>query len=435
MEGLRRSHIFAATIGNALAFYDFLIYALFAIQIGRAFFPSSSAIASLMLSLGTFGAGFLTRPLGAVVIGRYADRVGRRPAMVLCLLLLGFSITLVALVPPYRMIGPLAPVLLVLARTTQGFGLGGEVGANTAYLMEAARDRSRGVVVAWQGSSQYIALIAGSLVGVVLTTVMPAASLESYGWRIAFLLGAATVPFGYVMRRRLPETLQAAGSGTDAPAPGAANLPAPATVRGHLRIMFLGLVVLSAGTIGSYILNYIVTYAQNTLHLPARAGFIASLAAYLVSAPLMLYGGHLSDRVGRWHVNVWGNLALLLAIYPVFAWVAAAPSTLSLTLGMMLLGGIANFPSAAFYAALAEALPQNIRSTGFATVYALALACFGGTTQLVVTWLIHVTGSALAPAWYLTGATAIGQIGYMLFPETAPVRLQHRHHGTSSVAS
>lgn len=422
MDDLRRSHIFAASMGNALAFYDFLTYALFAIQIGHAFFPTDSAYGSLMLSLATFGAGFVTRPVGAVVLGHYADRVGRRPAMMLCFLLLGGAIALMALIPSYGTIGIAAPVLAVLARMTQGFALGGEIGANTAFLAEGAHARRRGYVVSWQGASQFIALLAGSLVGVTLTTLMTPSNLDAYGWRIAFLLGAATVPFGYWMRSRLPETLRTSPSGAGEVENAARRSELLRLVRQHARVMILGLIVLAASSIGTYIITYTVTYAQNTLRLPARTGFLAEMASFVVTIPAILLGGYWSDRYGRWPVNVWSNLAFLAAIYPVFAWVAAAPSAVTLVLGMTLLGVLGNFGYGSFSAGLAEALPESIRSGGFATVYSVALAAFGGTTQLVITWLIHLTGSALAPAWYLVGVTAVGQIALLLFPETAPVR-------------
>jgi MFS transporter, MHS family, citrate/tricarballylate:H+ symporter len=426
MHGLKRSHVFAAALGNALAFYDFLTYAFFAIQIGHALFPSSSAYGSLMLSLATFGAGFVTRPIGAIVLGRYADRAGRRPCMMLCFVMLGGAIGAMALIPSYGTIGMAAPVLALLARMTQGFALGGEIGANTAFLAEAAPERQRGYVVAWQGASQFIALSVASLVGVALTTLLSPSVLERYGWRIAFLIGAATVPFGYWMRSRLPETLHAPQAGSGAIADAGGQAEALRSVGGHARIIVLGLIVLATSTIGTYIFTYIVTYAQTTLHLPARVGFIAELLNYLVTIPTILIAGWLSDRVGRRPINIWGNLAFLVAIYPVFAWVAARPSAVTLVLGMAVLGSLGNFSFGAFCAGLAEALPQNIRSSGFATVYSVAVAAFGGTTQLVITWLIHLTGSALAPAWYLVGATAVGQVALMLFPETAPVR-RSRH--------
>ena len=416
---LKRRHIAAATIGNALEFYDFLTYAFFSIQIGHAFFPAQSAYGSLMLSLATFGAGFVTRPIGAIVIGSYSDRVGRRSAMMLCFVLIGCSIVGMALIPTYATIGLAAPVLAVIARMAQGFSLGGEIGSNTAFLAEAAPIAKRGLVVSWQGASQSLALIAGGSVGVVLTSVLPPEALDAYGWRIAFLLGAAAVPFGLWLRYNLPETLYMHEEGAAA----TAGQPRLALARAHWRVILLAAFVLSAGTIGSYIFNYIVTYAQATLHMSARAGFIATTCVNIIGIPAVLLGGWLSDRHGRWPVNVGGNLLFLVMIYPVFAWIAATRSDLALIAGMTALSAAASFNAGSFYAGLAESLPKSIRGAGFGTVYSVSIAAFGGTTQLVVTWLIHVTGSVMAPAWYLMGATAIGQVAFMLIRESAPTRL------------
>lgn len=421
---LKRRHIAAATIGNALEFYDFLTYAFFAIQIGHALFPSGNAYSSLMLSLATFGAGFVTRPIGALVIGAYSDRVGRKPAMVLCFTLIGVSIVAMALIPSYATIGIAAPILAVIARMAQGFSLGGEIGSNTAFLSEAASPETRGLVVSWQGASQFIALTAAGLVGVVLSAVMPEHLLDAYGWRVAFLLGATAIPFGLWLRVSLPETLHA-------PEPATAAAPVAEgsrlqQARRSWRIMALGVAALGAGTIGSYIFTYIVTYAQDTLHMKASAGFAAETATNLVSIPVVLLGGWLSDRIGRWRVNVWGNLVYLLMIYPTFLWVSSERSAFALIAGMTALGAAAALFQGSFYAALSESLPKSIRGAGFGTVYSLAIAVFGGTTQVVVTWLIHVTGSAMAPAWYMVGATAVGQVAVMLMRESAPAKIAPR---------
>ena len=414
-------HIVAVTVGNALEFYDFVTYAFFSIQIGHAFFPSQNAYASLMLSLATFGAGFITRPIGAFVIGNYADRVGRRAAMMLCFVLMGCAIVGMAVIPTYASIGIAAPILAVLARMTQGFSLGGEIGSNTAYLTEASSPQNRGMVVSWQGASQNSALVVGGLVGVGLTAWMPTAQLDAYGWRIAFLLGAITVPFGLWLRSSLPETLHAAA------APASAVIAAVESrmvvARRHWRIFACGLGYLASGTIGTYIFTYIVTYAQATMHLSARVGFIAETGGNLLGIPVTVLAGWLSDRYGRRPLNIWGNLLFLVLIYPTFAWISASGSVFAFITCMIYLNAIAGIATGSFYASLAESLPQSIRGTGFGMTYSLAIAAFGGTTQLVVTWLIHVTGNPVAPAWYLTGAVAIGQVALIFLPESAPIKL------------
>lgn len=421
---LKRRHIAAVTLGNALEFYDFLTYSFFAIQIGHALFPATGTYDSLALSLLIFFAGFLARPVGAVIIGLYADRVGRRPAMLLSFFLIGISIVAMALIPPYSAIGFAAPLLAIVARLVQGFSLGGEVGSNTAFLLEASAPESRGLSAAWQGASQNAALLAASIVGIALTSFMPPALLDSWGWRVAFLLGAATVPFGLWLRSHLPETLHA----EEPLSPALAYHPAPSTrvelAMRHSRLMVLGLIALGMAAIANYINIYAVSYAQDSLHLSARAGFIAETANNVIAIAAGLAGAVLSDRIGRWPVNVGANLALLLTSWPLFAWMVAARSDTALIVSMSVLGVTANFSFGSLLATLGESLPKPIRATGFATVYAVAIAMLGGSAQFVVNRLIHLTGDPMAAAWYMTGSALIGQIALMLIPESAPARLK-----------
>ena len=409
----------AATIGNALEFYDFVTYAFFAIQIGHAFFPSESAYGSLMLSLATFGAGFVTRPIGGIVLGAFSDRVGRRAAMMLSFTMMGCAITTMALIPPYSAIGISAPVLAIMARMVMGFSLGGEVGPTTAYLLEAGAVKRRGLMVAWQTASQGIAATAGGLVGFFLSRVMAPASLDAYGWRVAFLLGAVTVPFGLWLRHGIPETLH--------------NVEEQASVVSNARTRFgaaressliivLGVIILAYGTISTYVTDYMTTFAQDTLKMGAGPAFAVAVVGNLASVGGSLYGGWLSDRIGRRRVMIWPNLATLLMTYPVFLWIVGARSSFALLTGIGLLNLIGSIPFGGFLVALAESLPKQIRGSAFAIVYAVAITAFGGTCQLMIRWLIQVTGSAMAPAWYLLAATAIGQAAMQMIPESAPGR-------------
>ena len=408
---LERRHIAAATIGNALEFYDFFAYGLFAIQIGDAFFPSNSAYLSLMGSLATFGAGFLTRPIGAIVLGRYADRVGRKPAMMLSFMLIGCSMLGMALIPSFAAIGFVAPVLVIIARLIQGFSVGGEIGSNTAFLVEAAAPGRRGFIASLQGGTQAAAVLFLSLLGFGLNAVLPAGFASVYAWRIVVLLGAAVVPFGLWLRHDMPETLH-----LTLPTPEAPRRPVD-----YGRIAALGTVVWGSVTIAAYVSVYAVTFAQSALHMSARAGFAAQLMSAALSIASLMLCGLLSDRIGRKPIYVVGNLVFLVAIIPLFAWMTTARSDIALIAGMGLLGLTKSFIIGPFTAGMSEALPQEARAMVFGTVYSFAIAVFGGSTQLVITWLIHVSGSTMAPAWYLVAAVAIGQVALMLFPETAPV--------------
>ncbi|MGX4769757.1 MFS transporter [Bradyrhizobium guangdongense] len=405
-----------------LEFYDFITYSFFAIQIGHAFFPTGSEYGSLMLSLATFGAGFVTRPIGGIVLGIYSDRIGRRPAMLLSFALMGAAILTITFTPSYNSIGLAAPIIVIAARMVQGFALGGEVGPTTAYLIEIAPPEHRALVVAWQPASQEIAATAGALVGVILSRTMAPEMLDLYGWRVAFLIGAVCLPFGVWMRRTLPETISPA----DVSVAAKESTGHLSQARSHTGLIVLALMVLASGTISTYVTQYMTTYAQNTLHVSSTLAFAVSLVSNGIQFVGALVGGWFADRLGRKPVMIWPQLATLLLTYPVFLWIVHAPGMLSLLVGFGLLSIIGSLPFTAFYATFTEALPQSIRGGVFATVYAVAIASFGGTAQLVVTWLLHVTGDPLAPAWYLLLAAIVGLVAMSLMPETAPVKQRDR---------
>jgi MFS family permease len=405
-------HVLAVFVGNGLEFYDFVTFSYFSVYIGRTFFPSGDKNLSLLAALATFGVGFLTRPIGAVVLGTMGDRIGRKPAMLATFGLMGVAITGLALTPSYESIGVAAPVLVILFRLLQGFALGGEVGPTTAFMTEAAPEAHRGFYLSLQYTTQDCATLAAGLVGVALASQLSDAELTAWGWRAAMLLGAAIVPFGWWARRNLPETLET-------PTPAAAQR---ALIRPHLRLFVLGLVMLVAGTVGSYTVGYMTTYALDTLKLPAAAAFgvtIINGLAYIVSQTL---AGWWCDLWGRKPVMIIPGVLLLVAIFPCF-WLIEHVRTVWVLYGceavMVLLAGASATP---VIVAIAELLPAPIRSGAMATVYALAISIFGGSTQFVIKGLLTVTGNPLAPAWYWTVAGAAGLVAMFLMPESAPVK-------------
>lgn len=401
----------AVVIGNALEFYDFLTFAFFAIQIGQSFFPSRNPSSSLLLALATFGAGFLTRPVGGVVIGMLGDRAGRKPAMLASFALMGVAMLGLALTPSYAAIGLAAPLLVLTFRLIQGFALGGEVGPSTAFLIEAAPPEKRGLYCSLQFASQRLAVLAAGVMGVGLAAALDDAALGAWGWRVAFLVGAAVIPVGLVIRSRLPETLPDA----EGPRPRGA-------MKGHLRTAVLGFALLSCLTITSYVIDYMATFARASLKMPAKVAFGATVATGITGVFAMTAAGWLSDRLGRRPVMLWGAVLLLVGTLPAYALVVQLRTPAALYVAAAALSLIQGFAVVPGIVALTEALPRGARSGVLGSIYGLAIGLFGGSAQFVVTWLILVTGNDFAAAWYMVAALAAVLVVMLQMRETAPVK-------------
>ena len=412
---ITRTQVTAAVMGNALEFYDFTTYTIFAVDIGHAFFPSHSAFASLMASLGTFGAGFLTRPVGAFVIGGIGDRIGRRPAMLISFGLMGLAILGLALTPSFAQIGVAAPILVVTLRLIQGFALGGEVGPATAFLIEAAPPHDRGLYGSWQSASQSVSALVGGAVGSIMAMSLVARPdiLHAYGWRAAFLLGALMLPFGLLLRRALPETLHRPETHSTAHAPEGGWLD-------HAPIIAFGLASILCFTTSTYVRLYMTTYATTTLHIGTNAAFLASVVNGFCGVVFTLLGGWASDRWGRKPLMIIPLAAYLVLIYPVFWLMVRNHDAPTLLIGTGVISAFSSMSAGAALIVLAEGLRRELRATGMGAIYALAVAIFGGATQPLIAWMIHTTGQALMPAYYLMGTTLVGIVAMILVRETAP---------------
>ena len=398
----------AVVIGNWLEFYDFLVFTFFAVMIGDAFFPGDSETARLLGALATFGAGFLTRPLGAAIIGAFADRVGRRAALTLTLLLMGFGSLVVALTPPYAQIGLPAPIILLAARLIQGFSAGGEVGAATTYLLESAPPVKRAAITAWQGHSQQLAIFFGSLAGVILAAVLTKEQLYAWGWRIPFLLGALVAPVALYIRRQLPETM-AANTAHHSTAGVLGDL-----FRHHARTIVCGIFIICGGTVSTYVFTYMTTYAITTLRLPAVVGTTLTLTGAVVSIAGFVVGVW-ADRFGRTRMLVASRVVFVLILYPAYRGLTSPDATATTIIAInALLNFMFSIGIGAMYVFLSEAFPRPVRSSGLGLVYSLGVTIFGGTTQFVVAWLIDRTKDPMVPAWYQLAANMAAIVGILM---------------------
>lgn len=407
---LSRRQLIAILSGNALEFYDFVLYAIFAAQIGRTFFPSDQPGVSLLASLATFGVGFVTRPLGALVIGRLGDRWGRKPAMLITFALIGIAVCGLALTPGYATIGRAAPLLAIFFRLLQGFALGGEVGPSTALLLESAPAHRRGLYVSLQAMSSDAGVLIASAVGLLLSLNLDSAALDRWGWRLALLLGAAIVPFGLLARRTLAETL-AIEEETALP-----------VARPPGKVIALGLLMLAGATISNYVLVYLGTYATTTLGIVQSSAFASTMLVGLGGVLCDPLSGWLSDRFGRRPVMMLPAALLLVLILPAFWMVVQHRTPTMLYAISTVLACVLDLSTATILVTIAEGLPRAMRSGGFALTYALSISIFGGSTQFVIAWLIRATGNPLAPAFYMTIAIAAALYAMAAIGETAPKR-------------
>jgi MFS family permease len=398
---ISRKAVAAAVAGNALEFYDFVIYAYF-------------AFGSLLLSAATFGVGFFTRPLGAVLIGAFADRAGRKPAMILTVALITVGTLGMAVTPAYASIGIAAPFIVVACRLIQGLALGGEVGPATALLIEAAPSNRRALYASWQLASQGVAVAVGGMLGVAVSMSLSAGQLAAWGWRIPFVVSLALVPVALYIRSSLPETLEGNDGRTTSEVVGG-------VVRNHRRYLVLGVLITLSGAVASQIGNYMTTYAIHTLKLPPTIAQTSPLVGGVLTFAFALLGGWLSDMRGRKLVLVVPCVLLMLLSVPMFLWLDAAPGIGRFLMVIVVLAGLTAMSATAAMVVIPELLPAAFRSTGVSLVYAIGTTLFGGTTQFAVTALIAWTGSPMAPAWYLAAASVVSLAAMAMVPETRAV--------------
>ncbi|MFM0075826.1 MFS transporter [Paraburkholderia sediminicola] len=410
---LRRT-IFAAALGNGLEFFDFTVYSFFAALIGKLFFPAGSELGALMMSLATFGVGFVVRPLGSIVIGAYADRVGRKQALVLTVSLMALGTGMIGLAPTYATIGLAAPAIIVLGRLLQGFSAGGEVGAATTLLMESGSAGRRGSLVSWQMASQGGAALAGALVAATLSRSLSHEALLAWGWRVPFLIGLLIGPLGFYLRKHLDETLPAA-QGAKAASSDAARPKA----RIEWRQIVAGTMLVIGGTSSMYVIVFFLpSFLTMTTGMPTAVSLLAGCTAGLVLLIGSPFAGRLADRMPRrktllYAVSVVSLMVLLPAFYAIKTW----PSIYTVVLVVFVLIGLMTLSSPAGFVLILEAFKPEVRATSLGIIYALGVTIFGGFAQLIVSALWRMSGSFYAPAWYVLACGLVSFAGVVLFKE------------------
>ncbi len=398
----------AATVGNMLEWYDFTIYAAFAVAISKNFFPADSEIVSLLLSFVTFGLGFVARPFGAAILGGYADRRGRRNALGVTIILMALGTGIIAVCPTYERIGLAAPLIIILGRLIQGFSAGGEIGGAVSTLVEHAPPNRRALYGSYQQLSQGGSTLLASLVAIILSLALSPAQIGDWGWRVAFAVGLLIAPVGLYIRRQIED----AAVFTEKAAASADRQPAWLVFRDHWRTVLAGMLMVMLWTVAQYIASYFPTFAVRELKVSLSTSYVGPfvVGSVLLFCPIV---GLLADRFGRKTVMAVGALGLLVSAYPAFAFLIASPTPAHVVETQFVIAFFMLIYTAPASAVLAELFPTRVRATGIALTYSFGVAIFGGFTPAIITALISWTAASVSIAYYLMGAALVSLIAVL----------------------
>jgi MFS transporter, MHS family, citrate/tricarballylate:H+ symporter len=398
--------ILRATSGNFLEQFDFFLFGFYASAIGKAFFPSDNETASLLNTFGVFWLGALMRPVGAIVLGAYIDRIGRRKGLIVTLAIMAMGTVVIAICPSYATIGIAAPVIVLIGRLLQGFSAGVELGGVSVYLSEIATPGNRGFYTSFQSASQQVAIFVAAIIGFILSEIISPATVTAWGWRIPFFIGCLIIPFIFVLRRTLEETPAFLAMKRH---PSASEVFASALA--NWRIVILGMMIAILTTTTFYFVTvYTPTFGKNVLKLSTQDALLVTLLVAVTNFIWNPVGGAVSDRVGRKPVLLTIAVLALLTAYPALHWLVAAPSFGKMLAVEMMFSFYFGVYSGTMLGCLVEIVPAHVRTTCFSLAFALAAALFGTFTPFASTWLIDNTGDKASPGFWLMFAAALGII-------------------------
>ncbi|PLY59612.1 MFS transporter [Herbaspirillum sp. BH-1] len=397
-----RRLIIASSIGNALEWFDFVAYGFFAVTISKLFFPTGDDTVSLLVTFATFGLSYLFRPLGAILLGWYGDKVGRKPALLVSLSMTVVGTLICTVIPTYESIGVAAPIGILVARILLALSAGGEFGSATALLTETGSKR-RAFMASWQFSSQGAAALMAALAGFLLNLWLTPEQISAWGWRLPFAFGLLIAPVGLYIRRHIDEVPMAKKA--------QASQADDASWGLQVTRVLVAMGILSVSTAATYLmLLYMPTFAIKQLHLPQSTAFAAAAvtgAILMVGAPFM---GLLADRYGRTRIMVVSTVLTLATIYGSFVWVIAQPSVWVMMAIMIWAGILKAVYFGSLGVVLSSIFPPATRVRGMGISYSLGATVFGGFTPFMVTWLVGKTGNPVSPSYYLMGCAAISLV-------------------------
>jgi MHS family proline/betaine transporter-like MFS transporter len=398
--------IIAASLGNALEFYEILVYGYFALVIAKVFFPATDEAVSLLVTYATFGISFLARPVGALFLGAYGDRHGRKAALTVSILLMTVGTGLMTLMPSYDSLGLLSPALVIAARLLQGFSVGGEFASSTAFLVEHRPDRA-GFFASWQWSSQGLAALIATGFGVLLINTLSAAELQAWGWRIPFAFGLLIGPVGYYVRAHMTETPEFLDA-------GATRAPLRELFVGQWDRLLLTIGAVVASTSSQYMIVYMPTYAIKELHLSPSVSFSAAVAAAALQMVVVPFVGIWADKIGQTPIMIGAAVLFVVTAYPAFMLVSTYTSFAVLVAMVCWLGLLKSFYSGALPSLMAKVFPTATRVSGLSLSYNIGVAVFGGFAPSIAQALINVTGSKLAPSYYMMATASLSLVAVIV---------------------